>query len=121
MPLDLDNSLPTIPLQFKTSDADKIIFFTHADSCAAMNVGNLELHQWIIATKPEIIHSYIQFDGKHKFDPIILNCALGLDSNATFSEDLDVKLTAIVTYNTRYVDDNDNSVHLSFGLAEMLQ
>ena len=69
-----------------------------------MNVGNLALHQWIVITKPEIFHNYIQFDDKNSFDPIILNCALGRDRNAPLTNDLAGKLTATVTYKTRYVD-----------------
>ena len=57
MPLELDNSLPEIPLRFGKSDTDEVNFFTHADLYAAMNVGNLALHQWIITTKPEIVHN----------------------------------------------------------------
>ena len=71
MPLELDNSLPVIPLRFGTSDAGEVTLFTHADSCAAMNDGHLALHQWIITTKTEIVHKYIKFDDKHPFDPII--------------------------------------------------
>ena len=81
-----------------------------------MNVDNIALHQWIITTKHGIFHKYIQFDDKHLFDPIILSCALGQDRNATFPDDLAGKLTAIVTYKTRYVYENYKSVNLSFGL-----
>ena len=71
-----------------------------------MNIGNIALHQWIITNKPEIFHRYIQLDDERPFDPIILNCAIGRDSNALFPEVLAGKLTAIVTYKTRYVDEN---------------
>ena len=82
-----------------------------------MNVGNLALHQWIITTKPEIVHNYIQFDDENPFYSIIFKCTLGQDSNVPLPDKLDGKLTAIVTYKTLYVDENDNSVHLSFGLG----
>ena len=82
-----------------------------------MNVGNLALHQWIITTKPEIVHNYIQFDDENPFYSIIFKCTLGQDSNVPLPDKLDGKLTAIVTYKTRYVDENDKSVNLSFGLG----
>ena len=77
MPLGLYNSLPEIPLQFGTSDAEEVTLFTHSYSCAAMNVDNIALHQWIITTKPDIFHNYIQFDDEHPFDPITLICEKG--------------------------------------------
>ena len=100
MPLESDNSLPVIPMRCGTSDTDKVTFFTHAYSCENMSVGNIALHKWIITTKPEIFHNYIQFDDKHPFDPIILNCALVRESNVPFSDNLSGKLTAIFTYKT---------------------
>ena len=51
--LELDNRLPSIHLQFGTSDADEVTFFTHTYLCAAINVGNIYLHQWIITTNLE--------------------------------------------------------------------
>ena len=82
-----------------------------------MNVGNLALHQWIITTKPEIVHNYIQFDDENPFYSIIFKCTLVQDSNVPLPDKQDEKLTAIVTYKTLYVDENYNSVHLSFGLG----
>ena len=96
VPLELDNSLTTIPFLFRTSDADEVTFFTHADSCAAINIGNIALQQWIITTKPDIVHNYIQFDEKYLFYPIIFNCALGQDSNAPFPDYLAGNITVIV-------------------------
>ena len=97
-----------------TSEADEVIFFTHADLCAAMKVCNLVLRKWIVTTKPEIVHNYIKFNDKNPFDPILLNCALLQDTNAPFPYNLARNLTGLVTYKTIHVDDNDRSVSLSF-------
>ena len=40
---------------FVTSDTNEVTFFTHVNSCAGMNVGNLKIHQWIINTNPDIV------------------------------------------------------------------
>ena len=117
MTLELYNSLHAIHLQFGTLYADEVYFFTRADLCAALNVGNLALHKCIITTKPEIFHNFIQFDDKNSFYPIILNCALGQDRNTPLPDNLAKHLTSIVTHKTHYVDDNDESVNLSFGLG----
>ena len=55
MPLDLDNGLPTIHMRLGTSDTNEETFFTHFDSCAGMNIGNLKLYQWIITTNPDLV------------------------------------------------------------------
>ena len=41
-----------------------------------MNVGNNKIHQWVIATYPEKVSHYIQYDNKNIFDPITLNCEI---------------------------------------------
>ena len=76
MPLDIDNGLTKIHTRFGTSDTNEATFFTHVESCAGMNVGNLKTHQWIITTNPDIMESYIKFDDNNVFDPIRLNCTL---------------------------------------------
>ena len=45
MSLDLDNGLPRIHMIFVTSDTNEATFFTHVDSCAGINVENIQLHQ----------------------------------------------------------------------------
>ena len=62
MILYIDKGLPVVHMKFVSLDMNEVIFFTHVDSCAVMNVGNLQLHQWIINTNPDIAGSYIQFD-----------------------------------------------------------
>ena len=62
MPLELDNSLPAINLCFGSTDDNEVVFPCHVDSCAAMNAGNLRVHQWVITHHPEIVTKYLQFD-----------------------------------------------------------
>ena len=77
MSLDLDNGLPEIHMIIRTSNTNQITFFTCVDSCAGMNVGNIQLHQWIITTNIDTVESYIQFYDEKRFGPIYLICALG--------------------------------------------
>ena len=42
-----------------------------------MNVGNIQLYQWIINTNPGIVERYIQFNDENPFYPICLNFSLG--------------------------------------------
>ena len=76
MILYIDNGLPEIHMIFGTSDKNEATFYTHVDSCAGMNVGNIGLHQWIITKNPYIVDSYIKFDYKKPYDPTLLNCVL---------------------------------------------
>ena len=73
MLLDLDSGLPTIHMRFGNSDTNVANCFTHVDSFAGMNVGNLKLHQWIIITNTYISERYIKFYDETPFDPILLN------------------------------------------------
>jgi len=96
MPLDLDNGLPAIEFRFGSRIDDEICFLCHIDTCAAMNTGNLLVHQWIITKHPYIVSSYEQFDDENQFDPLSLSCAVTMDEiSATYG-----KLTAVVTYHT---------------------
>ena len=65
MILDLDNGLPTIHMKFGTLDLNGETFFTYVNSCAGMNVVNIQLHQCIITTNSDILESYIQFNEKN--------------------------------------------------------
>ena len=75
-PLPLNNDLPAAVIRFGTLDENKIAFTCHLDSCAAMNTGNLHLHQWIMTQHPYIVDQYEQFDDEHPFRPITLDCVV---------------------------------------------
>ena len=115
MPLDLDNGLPGILLRLGITAASEICFLCHVDSCAAMNTGNLLLHQYIITQHPSIVAEYIQYDDKDPFDPIKLQCAVD-DAGLNASEN--GKLTAIVRYHTPYKFVDGSPVLVSFGLGK---
>ena len=117
MPLSLDNVLPAAVFRFGTNSSNEIPFSCHLDSCAAMNTGSLYLHQWIITEYPHIVEKYEQYDDAQPFQPITLDCALP----ASEAEKTTGKLTAVVTYKTRYVDKEGRSLTLSFGLGESIQ
>ena len=89
-------------------------FNVHLDSCAGLNIGNLDVHKWVITMYSYIVKNYIQFDDKDKFEPLGLNC----DVNDVKDVENNVgKLTAIVTYYTRYMSVNKLPIFLSFGLG----
>ena len=116
MPLSLDNDLPSTVLRFGSSDDNEISFSCHLDSCAAMNTGNTLLHMWIMTNYPDIVDSYEQFDDSDAFLPITLDCAIP----ATAAEKDAGKLTAVVTYKTRYHGNDDQPLLLSFGLGDAI-
>ena len=117
MPLALDNGLPSAVLRFGTSSEDEVQFSCHLDSCAAMNTGSLHLHQWVCTQHPHLVDNYEQFDDMNPFRPITLDCAVP----QTESEKTTGKLTAVITYKTRYRDDKGKTLTLSFGLGASIQ
>ena len=78
-----------------------------------MNTCSLILHQWIISDHPNIVESYEQYNDIKPFAPISLACAIP----SSEENKQDSKLTAVVTYKTRYHDSNGKSVTLSFVLG----
>jgi len=114
MPLGLDNGLPAIEAKFGTCEENEIVFRCHIDTCAAMNTGNLAIHQWIITNYPEIVSEYIQYDDAHPFDPIQLQCAVKDLEKAKQDHGM---LTAIVRYKSRYLTGDGNPLIISFGLG----
>ena len=116
MPLSSDNGLPSAVFRFGSTDKNEIPISCHIDSSAAMNIANLLIHMWIITISPEIVHIYEHHSDVNPFQPILLYCAIptadaALDKN---------KLTAVITYYTRYVDCDGNKLKLSFGIAESI-
>ena len=114
MPLSLDNNLPAATLRFGKNNDNEVAFSCHLDSCAAMNTGNKLLHMWIMTTYPDIVVSYEQYNDENPFRPITLDCAVPTSA----AEKEASKLSAVVTYMTRYTDDNGKPITLSFGLGD---
>ena len=114
MPIDVDNGLPGIDLWFGREETNKVGLLCHMDTCAAMNTGNLAVHQWLITTQPHLVAEYIQFDDSRPFEPLQLHCAV---EDLSKTESMHGKLTAIVRYWMRYKQ-NGKRVILSFGLGE---
>ena len=116
MPLSLDNDLPAAVFSFGTSIDNEVEFSCHMDSCAAMNTANLLLHQWIMTTYPDIVDSYEHFNDDNPFQPIELDCAV---PNSDSKQNRN-KLTAVVTYKTRYCNLDGKPMNISFGLGESI-
>ena len=117
MPLLLDNGFPAAVLRFGATSEDEILFACHLDSCAAMNTGSLHLHQWIMKKYPHLVESFEQFNDHPPFRPITLDCAVPVSE----AQKTTWKLTAVVTYKTRYVDNKGKKLTLSFGLGASIR
>lgn len=116
MPLALDNELPGIILGVGEESKSDISFLCHLDTCAAMNTGNLRMHQYVMTAHPELVVSYSRYDDREPFMPISLQCALSDDNNVGETND-ENKLVAVVTYRTPYTSNTGDAITLSFGLG----
>ena len=75
MPIALDNNIPGIAVQISNlhnSPSACQNFLALVDSCAAMNISNLEIHQWIITKFPEIVADHISYDDTNSFQNLQL-------------------------------------------------
>lgn len=113
MPLDVDNGLPGIEMWFGKNEDSEVGFLCHLDTCAAMNTGNLRVHQWLMTQYPDIVAEYLQYDDETPFEPLQLQVAI---KDVEKAESKHGKLTAIVRYHLRYKQGN-NKCFLSFGLG----
>lgn len=116
MPLQTDSNLPAMSMRLGSSDDGEVQVRFNLDTCAGMTIGNKGLHQYIITNYPEIVHSYEEYNGSNPFSPIVLE---GVTSNGDNSDFETGKLTAVVTYYTRYKH-NDEAVTISFGLGDSI-
>ncbi|GFH50451.1 predicted protein [Chaetoceros tenuissimus] len=96
-PITTNNDLPYINLPLL--NGEKVLRIkAHTDSCAALSVGNLWVHQYIMHTHPDVVLEYIQFDDPASFEPIRLSVATTSDKPVDLHER--GALTAIVRYKT---------------------
>ena len=75
------------------------------------------LHQWIITSYPGIVHSYVQYNDTKSFHSLSLDCAVPTSIDNEHSN----KLTAVVTYYTRYKLQDGTNATISFGLGKHVQ
>ena len=113
MPLDVDNGLSGVELWFGCEASSEIGLLCHLDSCAVMNTGTLQVHQWLMTAHPHWVVEYIQYDNSNPFQPLQLACAV---RDLEKAESMHGKLTAIVRYWMRY-QVNDKYITLYFGLG----
>ena len=98
IPLNVSNGLPTIDLWFGSDNESEVGFMCYIDTCAAMNTGNLNIHQWLINQYPYMVAEYIQYDDVNTFEPLKLIVTIkDLEKVGTEHG----KLTAIVRYKLR--------------------
>ena len=117
MPLELSNKLPGIVFQVGPAVGKTVGFLCHLDTCAAMNTGNLRMHQYIMTEHPELVVNFSRYDDRNPFRPIELQCALAEEGNDAGTKEAN-KLIALVTYRTPYTDKSNEPITLSFGLGE---
>ena len=115
MQIDIDNGPSALTMRFRNTDDEEVNFKVSIDFFAGLNIGNLTIHQWVATTYPHIVKEWIEFDDKDQFESLALSCAPkdleNTESNAG-------KLTALVTYLTRYTTAVDKKpVTISFGLS----
>ena len=104
MPLAIDNNFPSINSRFEsTQNHSEISFVSHIDSCAAMNVVNLKIHQWVITIHPEIVSCYIQYDNEIPFDLIQLNFAV---EDYEYMKDTYGKIKVLLVHSINYFHPN---------------
>ncbi|GFH48490.1 predicted protein [Chaetoceros tenuissimus] len=112
-PIVTNNDLPFINLPLL--NGEKVLRIkAHTDSCAALSVGSLRVHQYIMQTHPDVVHEYIQFDDPASFEPIRLSVATTSDKPVDLHER--GALTAIVRYKTGIIF-NGNPFILSIALG----
>lgn len=116
MPLKTDSNLPAMSMRLGVTDENEVSVRFNLDTCAGMTTGNKKLHQYIITNFPEIVHSYEEYNGSNPFSPIILEGVTSTGDNSDFETG---KLTAIVTYYTRYTV-NGEALTISFGLGDSI-
>lgn len=116
MPLKTDSNLPAMSMRLGVTDENEVLIRFNLDTCAGMTTGNKKLHQYIITNFPEIVHSYEEYNGSNPFSPIVLEGVTSTGDNSDFETG---KLTAIVTYYTRYTV-NGKALTISFGLGDSI-
>ena len=102
IPLDVNDGLPGIDLWFGNNEQDEVGFICHMDTCAAINTGNLTVHQWLMMSYPHLVAEYITFDDHWPFKPLQLHCAV---DDLVQTESMHRKLTAIFNYWLCYKQD----------------
>lgn len=113
MPIKVNNDLPAAVFRFGASDKEETALTFNLDTCAGMNTGNLLVHQWIATSQPDLVLDYKECTDPEGFQHLLLE---GVASEAYQGGDCG-KLTAIITYKTRYPAPADK---ISFGLGKSI-
>ena len=98
LPLEINNTLPSIEIRFASTRKNRISFFCHDYSCAGMNAVNVSSINGSFLHIHKLIVSYEYFNDAKSFDPVNLDFAVPNKSTYQLSE----KLTDIVEYWTNF-------------------
>jgi hypothetical protein len=99
LPITTQNELPHIrfPIGGTTTDGSLLNLF---DTGAALNTGQLHYHLSLKNKRPDLIHSYEEFNGTNPFDPIKL-CGAITDPS-TYDTGKHGVLSAVIRYKTPF-------------------
>ena len=114
MPLSVSDGLPAVEFHIGGCDAHKVPCRFHLDICASMNTGNCLFNKCLVTKYPDSVDSYEQFDYANAFREIVLVGNLDTGDTKDFESG---KLTAVVTFKTRYEKVDETPVKVSFGLG----
>lgn len=117
MPIECDSNLPAIVIRLGKDDNSEVPVTFNLDSCAGMSTGNLTIHHYAMTMFPDCVYSYEEYNDANPFTPISLE---GITSDGKDIENFETgRLTAVVTYLTRYSIDNTPQT-ISFGLGNSI-
>ena len=114
MPITSRNELPHIRFPIGNANSDGSLHNLF-DTGAALNTGLLSYHQSLKKIRPELIHSYEEFNGTNPFDPIKLCGAL--KDTSDYSTATHGILSAVIRYKTPFVI-NGKKITISYALGK---
>ena len=114
MPITTRNELPHLrfPIGNTTNDGSLLNLF---DTGAALNTGQLSYQLSFKNSRPDLVHSYEEFNGTNPFDPIKL-CGAITDPS-TFDTTTHGILSAVIRYKTPF-SVNGRTFTIAFALGK---
>ena len=81
MPIPINYSLPSVCLHLGTVEDEDNKIHMLLDTGAAMNLGSITYHLWVMSQCPEMVGEFIQCGDGTGYDVVQLLAALDLDSS----------------------------------------
>ena len=115
MPIDINNSLPSISLILGILEAEEDKMRMLVDTGVTMNTGDYDFHIWVISQCPDIVDEFLQCGKDTAYDVVHLLAVLDLkdiNTDATHGQ-----MTAVIQYKTPYIVAGKGPFILSFALG----